>query len=52
MLDNYLHNQAKQDIKRKLAACFVLADKENTLQGYYTLSSSSVGRILIYPVLC
>ncbi len=46
-LDNYLHNQAKQDVKRKLAACFVLADNENTLQGYYTLSSSSVDRSLL-----
>jgi len=41
MLDNYLHKQAKQDMKRKLSACFVLsAGKE--IRGYYTLSSASI----------
>jgi predicted GNAT family N-acyltransferase len=44
MLDNYLHTQAKQDIKRKLAACFILCDTDNNVQGYYTLSSSSIPR--------
>lgn len=43
MLDNYLHRQASQDIKRKLSACFVLSDKANSLiQGYYTLSNNSI----------
>jgi hypothetical protein len=28
LLNNYLKYQAGQDIKRKLSACFVLADKE------------------------
>ncbi|MDP9081857.1 MAG: GNAT family N-acetyltransferase [Bacteroidota bacterium] len=41
MLDNYLHFQASQDVKRKL--CVVFAMFENTtLIGYYTLSNSSV----------
>jgi GNAT superfamily N-acetyltransferase len=44
MLDNYLHTQAKQDVKRKLAACFILVDLDNNIQGYYTLSSSSIPR--------
>ncbi len=26
LLDDYLHKQAKQDMKRKLTVCFVLAD--------------------------
>lgn len=43
MLDNYLKKQAGQDIKRKLAACFVL-EEEKQIKGYYTLSSASVGR--------
>ncbi len=43
MLDNYLHKQAKQDIKRKLSACFVLTDG-NVVKGYYTLSSASIQR--------
>lgn len=43
LLDNYLKNQAGQDIKRKLSACFVLAEKEtNCIQGYYTLSNNSI----------
>lgn len=43
LLNNYLKNQAGQDIKRKLSACFVLIDTEsNLIQGFYTLSSSSV----------
>ncbi|WP_259069004.1 GNAT family N-acetyltransferase [Mucilaginibacter sp. X4EP1] len=41
MLDNYLHMQAIQDVKRKLSVVFVLTE-ETTIKGYYTLSSSSV----------
>ena len=44
MLDNYLHMQAKQDVKRKLTACFILSDNEVTVKGYYTLSNTSVNR--------
>ena len=48
MLDNYLHKQANQDIKRKLAACFVLNDeKTNLLKGYYTLANNSLAQNLI-----
>lgn len=43
LLDNYLHGQANQDMKRKLAACFVCLDDESGLiQGYYTLSNNSI----------
>lgn len=43
LLNNYLKTQAGQDIKRKLAVCFVLTDKEtNKIQGYYTLSNYSI----------
>lgn len=43
LLDNYLKYQAGQDIKRKLSACFVLADKNtNIIKGYYTLSNNSI----------
>lgn len=43
LLNNYLQNQAGQDVKRKLSACFVLVEKEkNKIQGYYTLSNSSI----------
>jgi GNAT superfamily N-acetyltransferase len=47
LLDNYLHKQAKQDVKRKLAACFVLPDIGNEVRGYYTLSSASIERNLL-----
>ncbi|MFA5296934.1 MAG: GNAT family N-acetyltransferase [Lutibacter sp.] len=48
MLDNYLHKQVNQDIKRKLAACFVLNDqKTNLLKGYYTLANNSLAQNLI-----
>ncbi len=43
LLNNYIKNQAGQDIKRKLSACFVFAEKEtNCIQGYYTLSNNSI----------
>lgn len=47
MLDNYLQTQAKQDVKKKLAACFVLADETGIIKGYYTLSSASIKRDLL-----
>lgn len=41
MLDNYLHTQASQDVKRKL--CVVFAMTEGTIvKGYYTLSNASI----------
>ena len=43
MLDVYIHNQANQDVKRKLSACFVINEKEtNLIKGYYTLSNNSI----------
>ena len=49
LLDNYLHTQAKQDVKRKLSACFILSDEKNTVKGYYTLSSTAIQRDLLPP---
>lgn len=43
LLNNYLKYQVSQDVKRKLAACFILADQEtNHVKGFYTLSSGSI----------
>lgn len=42
LLDNYLHKQAKQDVRRKLTVCFILATKDNIVQGYYTLSNAAI----------
>jgi predicted GNAT family N-acyltransferase len=41
-LDHYLHVQASQDIKRKLAVCFVYADNKNNAIGYYSLSNDHI----------
>src|SRR5680860_1855373 len=49
MLDNYLYRQAKQDVKRKLSASFVLEDKETLLiKGYYTLANHSIPRQILH----
>ena len=43
MLDDYLHKQVNQDIKRKLTACLVLNDpKMDLLKVYYTLAKNSL----------
>jgi GNAT superfamily N-acetyltransferase len=48
LLDNYFRTQVKQDVKRKLAACFVLVDNESEgISGYYTLSSNSISNDFI-----
>lgn len=48
MLDNYIHKQANQDVKRKISACFVIIDKSNNLiKGYYTLSNNSISQEFI-----
>lgn len=42
-LERYFHQLASQDVKRGLAKCFVLIDKEKMkIIGYYTLSALSV----------
>ena len=46
-MDDYLQKQAKQDMKRKLAICFVLADENNKIKGYYTLSSAGIPNDLL-----
>ena len=46
-LDNYIQKQAKQDIKRKLSACFVMTSEENDIKGFYTLSNAGIPREVI-----
>ena len=43
LLDEYIHKQANQDVKRRLSACFILS-VYNTIKGYYTLSTTSIER--------
>jgi predicted GNAT family N-acyltransferase len=42
MLDNYIKNQAGQDVNRKLSACFVFLRDNKKVQGHYTLSNNSI----------
>lgn len=44
LLDTYLQKQAKQDYTRRLSACFILADDEIRVKGYYTLSSAALSK--------
>ena len=44
MLDNYIQKQAKQDVKGKVSACFILSDDDKVIKGYYTLSNGSIPR--------
>lgn len=41
-LDSYLKRQAGQDMKKRVAAVFVLSSDGKTIAGYYTLSQYSV----------
>jgi len=41
-LDAYLQQRASQDLKRKLAAIFVLTEDSKTIAGFYTLSAHSI----------
>jgi len=41
-LDRYLREQATQDIRRRVAACFVALTDERRVAGYYTLASASM----------
>jgi GNAT superfamily N-acetyltransferase len=43
-LDEYFHKQVSQDIKRKIAVCFVLEADKREVKGYYTLSSEGIPR--------
>ena len=45
LLDNYIRNQAKQDVTRDLSACYVLVDSSQKVIGYYTLSSNSISKV-------
>ncbi|WKN45790.1 GNAT family N-acetyltransferase [Tunicatimonas pelagia] len=46
-LTDYIQKQVSQDIKKRLAICFVATDKDSNVIGYYTLTSESLGRELI-----
>lgn len=41
-LDRYLREQVTQDVRRRVAACFVALADEQRIAGYYTLASASL----------
>lgn len=41
-LNRYLREQVTQDIRRRIAACFVALADEQRIAGYYTLASASL----------
>jgi ribosomal protein S18 acetylase RimI-like enzyme len=41
-LDRYLREQVTQDIRRRVAACFVAVTDEQCVAGYYTLAAASL----------
>lgn len=41
-LDAYIKTQVNQDIRKQLAACFVITDGKDKIIGFYTLSSASI----------
>ncbi len=46
-LTYYIKQQVSQDIRKRLATCFVALDEGQNVIGYYTLTSDSLGRDLI-----
>lgn len=46
-LTEYIRKQVSQDIRKRLAICFVAVDNDYNVIGYYTLTSESLGRELI-----
>lgn len=46
-LTDYLRKQARRDVERKVALCFVQSDENGTIKGYYTLSADSIDRALL-----
>lgn len=41
-LNRYLREQVGQDVRRRVAACFVAVADDGRLAGYYTLASASI----------
>lgn len=41
-LNKYLHEQVSQDVRRRVAACFVATTDGKRIAGYYTLASASL----------
>jgi predicted GNAT family N-acyltransferase len=50
-LDRYFRSQVGQDIRRRVASCFVLVGENRSVEGYYTLASTSIALADLPPEL-
>ncbi len=50
-LDNYIHRQVSQDIKRKIATCFVITDDDSKVIAFYTLASAGIPKEILPPTI-
>ncbi len=46
-LTEYIRRQVSQDVRKRLASCFVAIDDMQNVLGYYTLTSESLGREIV-----
>jgi GNAT superfamily N-acetyltransferase len=44
LLTDYIRKRAKQEVKKRVTACYVATDQTSDVVGYYTLSSDSIPR--------
>jgi GNAT superfamily N-acetyltransferase len=47
ILDRYFQTQVGQDVKKLVCTCFILADPNHYVKGYYTLSSAAIPRAAV-----
>ena len=48
-LERYFREQVSQDMRRRIASCFVAVDPEGGVAGYYTLAASSIALDALPP---
>jgi ribosomal protein S18 acetylase RimI-like enzyme len=48
-LERYFREQVTQDIKRRLAYCFVAVGEDNSVAGFYTLAATSIALDRLSP---
>jgi GNAT superfamily N-acetyltransferase len=49
VLDRYFREQVTQDVRRRLAKCFVAVDDSGAVAGYYTICATSVAPEALPP---
>ena len=48
-LDRYFQQQVSQDIRRRIASCFVALDSDGGVAGYYTLAATAIALDTLPP---